>query len=86
MKQDKQETEVIFRKFPEGDIIAIFPFEEWDRKGNYSSYMHVGQHGGCSPDLAKELVRPGEEEYQDLKEELESIGYNLEVLNDTNWV
>lgn len=77
-----QKTEVIFRKFPEGDIIAIFPFDKWDLTGNYSSYMHVGQHGACSPELAKELLRPTKEEYKNLKEELESIGYNLEILNE----
>jgi len=80
--KDKQKTEVIFRKFPEGNLIAIFPFEEWDYNGNYSSYMHIGQHGSCHPDLAKELIRPDKEEYQDLFTELESIGYNLEVLNE----
>lgn len=82
MKKDKQKTEVIFRKFPEGDIIAIFPFETFDLEGNYSSYMHIGQHGACCHELAKELIKPTKEEYQELKTELESIGYNLDILNE----
>ena len=82
MKKDKQKTEVIFRKFPEGDVIAIFPFEKFDLNGNYTSYMHIGQHGGCSLDLAKDLIKPSKEECQDLIEELGSIGYNLDILNE----
>ena len=79
--KDKYKTKVAFRKFPEGDVIAIFPDHLYGMPhGYYLSYMHVGQHGDASPDLLKELEEATEQEYLDLKKELESIGYNLEVM------
>lgn len=72
-------TRVFFRVFPEGDVIAIFPdFEHY--VDVLESYQHKGQHGACSPNLVKDLPAASEEEYTDLKKELESIGYVLEVL------
>lgn len=52
-KQDDEITPAVFRKFgkSEGEsVIAIF-FEEPDTYEPHtcSSYMHVGQHGGCEP-------------------------------------
>lgn len=41
-------TKVIFRKFRDGSVIALFPNIPWDNNGNIASYMHVGQHGGAS--------------------------------------
>ena len=72
---------VIFKKFPEGDIIAIFP----ELLGTFDpndclSYMHIGQHGACDSRLIRELESASAEEYQDLWEELESIGYELELI------
>ena len=40
--------------------------------------MHMGQHGGASKDL-KHLRNATPSEYQELKNELESIGYNLVI-------
>jgi hypothetical protein len=78
--KDKHKTEVKFRKFPEGDVIALFPKLRFDWEGSQiTSYMHMGQHGGASPDLIKELDKAKPKEYNDLKRELESIGYNLKV-------
>lgn len=76
-------TPVIFRRFVSGgDIIALFPFEPSDNYGHHcQSYQSIGQHGGASPDLMRTgTVRPGENEYQDLKSELERIGYKLKVM------
>lgn len=74
-------TKVVFRKFKgDGEIIALFP--EID-EGNYkcSSYMHVGQHGGADYIKVVADTHPARpEEYQDLKQELESMGYNLQVM------
>ena len=62
------------------DLFAYFPEE--DDHGNYKmAYSHVGQHTSASPEYAKESRPATPEEYADLKAELESIGYNLEVLN-----
>lgn len=80
MEQDTELTSVVFRKYPDGDIIALFP--EVD-EGNYkiSSYMHVGQHGAADYEGVVEstkLATP--EEYADLKRELEYVyGYNFKI-------
>jgi len=75
--KDKHKTLVTFKRFDDGEIIAIFPTEKWDFSGNVASYMHIGQHGGASIDLLKELSDANAHERIDLKKELESIGYNL---------
>ena len=72
--------QVTFRKFEDNEVIALFPNIEWDTQGNIASYMHIGQHGGASPELFTDLDKASEEESQALKTELESIGYKLEVI------
>jgi hypothetical protein len=71
---------VVFRKFKEGDIIALFPTMH---EGNYmvNSYQHVGQHGGADyAGLIQTTKSATEDEYRDLLAELVSIGYdNLKV-------
>lgn len=72
---------VIFRKWNKGgDIIAIFPDIEANY-GHFVMYEHIGQHGegdyqGILP--RTKLAKP--EEYLDLYKELETIGYNLQVV------
>jgi hypothetical protein len=83
---DEQITKVLFlvnEKDPENpDLFAYFPEENHDREGIYkTAYSHVGQHSSAHPDYAKESREATPEEYQDLKAELEGLGYNLEVLN-----
>ena len=69
---------VIFRKFPEGDIIALFPDMIENRDKHYiNSYQHIGQHGSASVELITDLEIPTNKEIKDLKEELKSIGYNI---------
>jgi hypothetical protein len=75
---DEYKTTVIFKKWQDGDVIALFPEEKF---GEYiSSYMHVGQHSEATPALLNDLENATPQEFFDLKSELESIGYNLEVL------
>ena len=77
-----EKTKVIFRKYPDGDIIAIFPEEPGDsNKSTCLSYMHMGQHSACDPYLViSETFPASSEEYKDLRNELEvSVGYDLEV-------
>lgn len=76
-------TKVIFRKFPEGDVIAYFPEVPFDGAAKFCmSYQHVGQHGGASPSLS--ITKPASpDEYAGLQRELESIGYDLEIR--TRW-
>lgn len=81
----KKFTKVIFRKFPDGDVIAIFPDEVADPDGNLLSYMHVGQHGAASDDLIDELQPASRTEYYPLLDELMGRGYkNLKVIKPRN--
>lgn len=80
MKKDKHKTEVIFRLW-KGEIIALFPYSINDTNGNVESYMHVGQHGGADYFPMIRSSKPAsKEEYIDLFNELESIGYNLNII------
>lgn len=71
-------TEVVFRAFPEGDVIALFP-QDQQGAGMINSYQHLGQHGEASQGLIKELRRASPAEYAPLLTELKSIGYRLRV-------
>lgn len=73
-------TKVCFRKFPEDDIIALFPEIVESRDGlMISSYMHVGQHCSASKELIQDLPIATPEQYGKLEKELLSIGYVLEI-------
>lgn len=88
---DQHITKVIFRKFKDDmGIIAYFPalLADMNPHDNCLSYMHIGQHGAASIDMSKTL-KASESEYENLKKELESIGYNLKICyrfsgNDTD--
>jgi hypothetical protein len=79
---DKHKTKVIFRKFSDGDIIALFPEIVANARGDCESYMHIGQHSGADYFhiiSTTELATP--EEYEGLRAELtDYVGYNLEVV------
>lgn len=63
------------------DVFAYFPYEPFDTEGDFNTcYAHIVQHSACHPDYAKECKEATPEQYKDLKEELESIGYVLEIL------
>jgi len=71
-------TEVMFR-VEEGGVLAVFPYDIEDMQGNCGCYAHVGQHSACSYEYVLKNTKPAQH-YEDLKNELESIGYNLEVI------
>ena len=77
-KMDK----VIFRKWPDGDIIALFP----QIAGNVSgylceSYMHNGQYGAANPVCIVRATKPAKPtECIKLKKELRQIDYNPVVV------
>lgn len=87
-KNEEYVANVIFKKFAEedgGEIIALFPDEAEDTKGNILSYMHNGQHAPASPELLNDLEDATPEEYAELKKELEdNYDYRLRVLNGSN--
>lgn len=83
MTKDKHKTKVIFRKFKKGgDIIALFPETPGTNKwhADCGSYMHIGQHGAASIDLASITRKAEPHEIEPLKRELEGIGYNLKIV------
>ena len=71
-------TPVIFRKFKEGDIIAIFPTMSGTlNQYTCNSYQHIGQHGSCDPTYLIQETKPTKpEEYEELFQELINIGYD----------
>ena len=85
MKDGKTKKEpVIFRQWKIGcEIIALFPEIAVDTIGyNCQSYMRVGQHGAASPDIIGDTKPANLDDgaVKTLKEELEGLGYNLEII------
>lgn len=77
------ETKVVFRKYKDGDIIALFP--EQTNRNNYmiGSYMHVGQHSDADYNgVISQTVPAKESEYADLLSELKNIAdyKNLRIM------
>jgi hypothetical protein len=77
---DSDVTPVIFRVWPNGQIIALFPTLPGDTYGVYvTSYEHIGQHGMADLGLVRRTRPAKPEEYASLKRELEQGGYKLKV-------
>jgi len=78
----ENDIDVVFRKFEDGEVLALFPNEHQGR-GFIMSYQHVGQHGDARPALIDELEEAEYHEYDDLLAELIGRGYkNLHVLTE----
>jgi hypothetical protein len=80
-------TPVIFRAFPNGEVVALFPTEPYDDTGrDCVAYVHNGQHTGANYVAIIYATRPAKyAEYIDLLKELERIGYkNLTVFKKVN--
>jgi hypothetical protein len=77
-----EKTKVLFVKDEYNDVVAVFPYDlGTNNSETMSCYAHIGQHSSCHSDWvvsSHKNVAPNE--YSDLKEELESIGYELEIL------
>ena len=74
----KPTTKVVFRKFRDGQIIALFP-ELKERGGMVESYMHHGQHAAADPLIVHDTKPATTDEYRPLAEELAAIGYCLDI-------
>lgn len=72
-------VDVVFRKFPEGDVIALFPNIP-EGEGEILSYQHLGQHGRASVALLRELLPATDDERAPLLRELVSLGYAPRVV------
>jgi len=70
-------TKVIFRKFRNGSIIALFP--EFKEKNGVLSYMTVGQHGEAGYNIIRSTKPASPKEYSSLLNELQYIGYNVRI-------
>lgn len=69
-------TKVVFRKWKNGDIIALFPDDVNPHDGTVTSYMHIGQHSATGYRNVIALTKPAtESEYRDLLTELKQVGY-----------
>ena len=72
---------VIFRKWSNGDVIALFPDYEHGSRDLVMSYQNIGQHSEASySGVVEQTKLASEEEYRDLLEELKGIGYELVVV------
>lgn len=83
MNKDTEKTKAIFRKSRNNNVnvFAVFPTLAGDSNPYHTclSYALMGQHCACSTDVMQ-WTRPAKpEEYKDLAEELESIGYILQI-------
>jgi hypothetical protein len=91
MATDKQKTKVQFliekdydendkETFVENHVFAYFPDDVYNHDNRRTCYAHIGQHSGCHPKYAKECKEATPEQYNDLKIELEGLGYSLEIV------
>jgi len=72
---------VIYRKFPEGDVIALFPELPEDMYGySFRSYQHIGQHGIADDGIIQNTYPANPSEYADLHKELQSIYDDCELV------
>lgn len=80
MDANEPTVPVVFRKWSDGGIIALFPNLPGS-PGYCSSYEHLGQHGSADYYYVLSRTTPAKpSEYAPLKRELESIGYTLRVV------
>ena len=79
-------TTTIFRKDGLG-VFAIFPYCPWNyRDKTCAGYAHIGQHMGIDYPYAIQTSRPAQpSEYQDLLNELKSIGYNPRIVRRASY-
>ncbi len=87
MKKDDFKTDVIFRIAKRNKTpFAFFPYVISDYKGNITAYAHIGQHSGACWEYFPQNTVPAKEiDYMPLKRELESIGYNLNIIKKRNY-
>lgn len=72
---------VDIRKHANDEVFAYFPNDEYHTYPSKTrvSYAHIGQHSACSAYYARNCRLASEAEYNELKNELTALGYNLDV-------
>lgn len=83
-EKDLPSTPVIFRKYTDGEIIAVFPYEPGTNDpATCSAYVHNGQHVSVDPvAVVKRTTLATYGEYDPLRKELEASGpgqYKLDI-------
>ncbi|MGL5983896.1 MAG: hypothetical protein ACRCZ1_01350 [Cetobacterium sp.] len=76
----KETLKVVFRKFIDDDIIALFPTFKNEYNYTIDSYMHVGQHSECSTDIVKTTKLANELEYKELLKEIKEIYNEYDII------
>ena len=78
---EKQVLKVVFRKFNDGEVIALFPEIKFGCPHyEIMSYMHIGQHGEVDHHAVVEQTKLAtEEEYQTLLNEIKNIYYDYDI-------
>ena len=89
MKKDTYITEVIFRVDTTKDfketVFALLPYEV-EKSGSVTCYQHIGQHSSADYYWNIQRSKPAtEDEYKDLKAEMEQLGYNLKLIKQRNY-
>lgn len=82
-------TPVIFRTFPGGEVIALFPTEPGTNDpSTCMGYMHTGQHGDADVSLVADTRPATVNQRRALRRELEAIGYRVKLrrrFHATDW-
>lgn len=76
---DKAETKVAFRKYPDGEVIALFVEEVDERFKSCEAYTLTDNYLPADLELIDYLPPASEEEYRETKLRLESEGHHLNV-------
>jgi hypothetical protein len=86
MYKDSFKTQVLFRVDKDGTVFALMPYELANITGSVMSYQHLGQHGSADYDYClRRSKNATTEQALSLYKELESIGYDLEVIKRRNY-
>ena len=80
---DNEATRTIFRKFPDGEVIALFPDIIAGMNGEILDYVHLGQHGQADYDYVMSITLPATpKEFKPLLDELTNqVGYHCFIVN-----
>jgi hypothetical protein len=90
MEIDENKTDMVFRvgtsKELKGDVFVLFPHEVADFSGGVISYQSIGQHSAADYDFCIAKSRKATiEEYASLKKEMETLGYNVNIVSKRNY-
>jgi hypothetical protein len=77
---------VVFRVYPDGEVIALMPYEVEDEFGHlcvcavFDLYVRVGHYDGANPQIVVSQTAPATpKQYRPLLKELTQLGYKVVV-------